>query len=314
MENAKKRKTITLFLITTTLVALLGIGTYLIISHGKKDVPVGNYYETDLNNSTSTATTTATNNNATSTPEDDENATDSTPDDNENTDDSENPPAQQPYTTQPPQPVPPSGNWWDYPAQTIHVTKSGDDLLVLVNKTYFLPPEYIPGDLVALDYSNTGGMRVYGGMSARNILIADLMALGQSASSAGIDLAIVSSYRSFYTQESTYNYWVSQVGQTQADMVSARPGHSQHQLGTALDFTTNLGGGDLLWQAFDGTPAANWLAENAWQYGFVQSYPAGWESTTGYSAESWHYRYIGVANAQEWRNSGQILEVWLRGW
>lgn len=212
-------------------------------------------------------------------------------------------------TEQPPQPT---GNWWDYPAQTIPVTKSGDDLLVLVNKTYFLPPEYQPSDLVALDIANTGGIRVYQGWTARSIILGDLANMGNAANSASINLGIVSAYRSFYTQDGTYNYWVSQVGQTEADKVSARPGHSQHQLGTALDFTTDIGGGDLLWQAFDGTPAANWLADNAWQYGFVQSYPAGQESLTGYSPESWHYRYIGVENAAEWRSSGEILEVWLQ--
>jgi len=206
----------------------------------------------------------------------------------------------------------PLANWWDYPSQTYPAIRSGDDLLVLVNKTYFLPPEYQPSDLVTLDIANTGGIRVYDGWSARSIILGDLANLGQAASATGINLGIVSAYISYYTQESTYNYWVSQVGQTQADMVSARAGHSQHQLGTALDFTTDIGYGDMLWQDFDGTPAANWLSQNAWQYGFVQSYPAGWESTTGYSAESWHYRYIGVENAAEWYASGQVLEVWLR--
>lgn len=95
------------------------------------------------------------------------------------------------------------------------------------------------------------------------------------------------------------------------DKVSARAGHSQHQLGTAVDFSSSeiadgLGG------TFSSTKASKWLANNAWKYGFAISYPQGYESTTGYSYESWHYRYIGKTYAQEMVNSGMILEVYLR--
>ncbi|HRY22427.1 MAG TPA: D-alanyl-D-alanine carboxypeptidase family protein, partial [Candidatus Dojkabacteria bacterium] len=60
------------------------------------------------------------------------------------------------------------------------------------------------------------------------------------------------------------------------------------------------------------TQASKWLANNAWKYGFVIGYPAGYESVTGYTYESWHYRYIGKANAQDMVNSGMILELYLR--
>jgi D-alanyl-D-alanine carboxypeptidase len=134
-----------------------------------------------------------------------------------------------------------------------------------------------------------------------------------AATQDGMDLSIRSAYRSYATQQSTYNYWLSvnggNVGVT--DQISARPGHSQHQLGTTLDFSSGeindgLGG------TFASTQASKWLADNAWKYGFVIGYPAGYESVTGYMYESWHYRYIGKANAQEMINSGMILELYLR--
>ena len=70
----------------------------------------------------------------------------------------------------------------------------------------------------------------------------------------------------------------------------APPGHSQHQLGTAIDF----GSIDV---SFARTPAGQWLLANAWRYGFSLSYPEGQEALTGYSWEPWHYRYVGRAAA-----------------
>lgn len=197
-----------------------------------------------------------------------------------------------------------------YPTVILPCTRSGNDLLVLVNKQYKLPSSYIPPDLVPV--AESGVRTTAGGMYIRQIIVADLSAMNSAASNAGIDLAILSAYRSYSTQESTYNYWVSVLGQAEADRVSARPGHSQHQLGTTVDFTTNEIS-DKLGAQFANTAAGRWLADNAWKYGFALSYPAGWESTTGYSYEPWHYRYIGVANAATWHNSGKILELWLRG-
>lgn len=205
-----------------------------------------------------------------------------------------------------------TGKWWGYPADILPCTRSGDDLLVLVNKQYQLPSTYAPSDLVSIN--NSGIRTTKSGLYVRSIVIGDLTEMVQAASSVGIDIAALSAYRTYATQQSTYNYWVAYNGGNTdaADQVSARAGHSQHQLGTAIDFTTNEIG-DQLGSQFGGTAAANWLASNAWKYGFVLAFPAGWESTTGFSYEAWHFRYIGKGNASEWHKSGQILELWLRG-
>ncbi|HOT61089.1 MAG TPA: D-alanyl-D-alanine carboxypeptidase family protein, partial [Candidatus Dojkabacteria bacterium] len=58
--------------------------------------------------------------------------------------------------------------------------------------------------------------------------------------------------------------------------------------------------------------ASTWLQKNAHKYGFVLSFPSGYERVTGFSYESWHYRYIGKTNALEMKNRGMILEEFLR--
>lgn len=210
-------------------------------------------------------------------------------------------------------PDPSAGNWWEYTKEIKPTKRSGNDLLVLVNKEYKLPSTYAPGDLV---HANTSGIRVTTVRSymLRSILINDLKALNDDAKKEGLDISMISGYRAYQTQADTYNYWVNYNGGNVAvvDQISARPGHSQHQLGTALDFSSSEIG-DRLGSEFDNTKASKWLEKNAWKYGFVISYPKGYESTTGYSYESWHYRYIGRENAKEMVDSGKILEVWLRG-
>jgi LAS superfamily LD-carboxypeptidase LdcB len=204
-----------------------------------------------------------------------------------------------------------TGNYWEYPSTILPCTKSGDDLLVLVNKSYQLPATYSPSDLVPIE--NSGIRTTRSSLTVRTIIISSLSDLNTSAQAQGIDLAILSAYRSYDTQQTTYSYWVSYNGGSidAADRVSARPGHSQHQLGTAVDFTTSEIS-DQLGQQFADTAAGRWLAEHAWEYGFALAYPLGAESITGYSYEPWHFRYIGIENAAEWHGSGDTLEGWLR--
>ena len=203
-------------------------------------------------------------------------------------------------------------NWWEYPDEIFPVKRNGDDLLVLVNKTYKLPSTYAPKDLVK---ASTSGIRRGENYYLRNILINDLKRMVTDIKSAGIDISIVSAYRSYQTQVTTYNYWLEKNDNNVAyvDTFSARPGHSQHQLGTAIDFSSSEIG-DALGDSFANTKASKWLVNNAYKYGFVISFPKAYEPTTGYKFESWHYRYIGVEYAQEMVSKGKILEVFLQGY
>jgi len=200
--------------------------------------------------------------------------------------------------------------WWEYPSTIYPTKRNGDDLLVLVNKQYKLPSSYAPKDLVKASKS---GIRRGENYYLRSIVIPDLTRMITDAKSEGVDLSIVSGYRSYQTQIDTYNYWLKMNnGNTNlVDTFSARAGHSQHQLGTAIDFSTNEIR-DKLGDEFSNTKASKWLSQNAYKYGFVISYPKGYENITGYKHESWHYRYIGVENAQNMINLGKILELYLR--
>jgi len=200
--------------------------------------------------------------------------------------------------------------WWEYPSTIYPTKRNGDDLLVLVNKQYKLPSSYAPKDLVKASKS---GIRRGENYYLRSIVIPDLTRMITDAKSEGVDLSIVSGYRSYQTQIDTYNYWLKMNnGNTNlVDTFSARAGHSQHQLGTAIDFSTNEIG-DKLGDEFSNTKASKWLSQNAYKYGFVISYPKGYENITGYKHESWHYRYIGLENAQNMINLGKILELYLR--
>src|SRR5262249_46341976 len=69
-------------------------------------------------------------------------------------------------------------------------------------------------------------------------------------------------------------------------------GHSQHQLGTAIDVSSwEIGYG--VRAGFAETTTGRWLKANAWQYGFVLPYPKDGEARSGYAYEPWHYRWIG---------------------
>ena len=171
--------------------------------------------------------------------------------------------------------------------------------ITLLDTIYHLPASYAPGDLA--DSSSAG---LNGGYPLRTLLLEDLEQLAADARAAGAPIRLVSGYRSHAQQQATFDYWVSVGGYEQALRTSARAGHSEHQLGTAIDVT---GEGDAPpWEYADwaSTPAGAWMAGNAWRYGFVMSYPRGAFDVTCYDYEPWHYRYVGRALAAEITASG----------
>jgi zinc D-Ala-D-Ala carboxypeptidase len=118
----------------------------------------------------------------------------------------------------------------------------------------------------------------------------------------GLSIVIISGYRSFDQQREIYDADVARLGPNQN--VSARPGHSEHQLGTTVDLNE-------LDEAFGDTAEGRWLAKNAAKYGFVMSYPEGREAQTGYAYEPWHFRYIGPEMAASHAATGKTLNQFL---
>lgn len=83
-----------------------------------------------------------------------------------------------------------------------------------------------------------------------------------------------------------------------ANRYSAKAGHSEHELGTAIDFNSGEGSAYLA-KKFAETPEGMWLASHSFEYGFIMSYPKGQEDKTGYIFEPWHFRFIGVSASTE---------------
>jgi len=113
---------------------------------------------------------------------------------------------------------------------------------------------------------------------------------------AGLSIWVMSGYRSYSDQELAYEKWLKLYPDRAPD-ISAVPGHSEHQLGTVVDFSTpymdNLYN-DFFNVAFFNTPEGQWLNKQAAYYGFTLSYPAWATQVTGYAYEPWHYRYVGI--------------------
>lgn len=129
----------------------------------------------------------------------------------------------------------------------------------------------------------------------------------RAASDSQVSLRIISAYRSYDSQKSVYSSYVQKDGQAAADTYSARPGHSEHQTGLAVDLGNGSGHCDLE-TCFATTAGGVWLAANAHTYGFTIRYPEDKTNVTGYQYEPWHIRYVGVDLANELRAKNQVME------
>jgi D-alanyl-D-alanine carboxypeptidase len=183
---------------------------------------------------------------------------------------------------------------------------SCDDLGVLVDRSHSLPPGYVPKDLVPLqDYK----VPTLGGEVLRRGAAEHLGRLVEDAQANGEELMVASAYRSYQDQQLSHESLMGVFG-ADAGRMSATPGHSQHQLGTAVDFT-NAAAGYQLWVPFAQTSAYRWLEHHAWEYGFVLAYPKGEADQTGYRWEPWHYRYVGVEDAKRLAKRNLNLQEYL---
>lgn len=166
-------------------------------------------------------------------------------------------------------------------------------LLLPVGRGRPLPEGYRPPDLTRV-----------GGQLVRALVVPDLHAMIDAAASEGVELAVVSGYRSPEDQAEAFESAVwralarssGEIDRAEAESRAARfvapPGHSQHQLGTAIDFSS-WEVGYAVQPRFAETAAGRWLDTNAWQYGFLLAYPRDAEPRTGYAYEPWHYRWVG---------------------
>ena len=176
---------------------------------------------------------------------------------------------------------------------------------ILVDTILMVPKGYVPPDLVSVKQAGIPGTAL-----VRKVVIDDLRAMTAAAKAAGAMLAVQSAYRSYAMQRETFAYWEGILGHDEALTQSARPGHSEHQLGLAVDFKTN--GGPDPWDPVDWatTTEGAWVAAHGWEFGWVISYPPDSISTSCYTYEPWHLRYVGRANATLIHDSGLVPRAW----
>ena len=202
------------------------------------------------------------------------------------------------------------------PAEPALAGQTPDGLPMLVNRSHLLPADYAPVDLVDMSsYCDPGIVTIkYNGTLAEREAVDALMAMLAAAHADGITVwQISSAYRTVAYQQELFDNQkrefldrgfseeraVSATRQTVAD-----PGSSEHHLGSSFDIT-------VPGVSFKGTAQANWLADHCWEWGFILRYTEEKERITGFLAEPWHFRYVGVEHSIPMRDSGLCLEEYL---
>ncbi|NLP18657.1 MAG: M15 family metallopeptidase [Firmicutes bacterium] len=214
---------------------------------------------------------------------------------------------------------PPPGPGHENPKNHDHPDEPGDRdkklvedpaaLLVVVNKEYSLPGDYVPPDLVEpnITFSFTEDLPK---RLMRQEAAAALELLFEQAAAEEIQIAAVSGYRSYDRQKTIFTSRAQERGFEVANRTTAYPGQSEHQTGLAMDVSGASVGYGLV-QSFGQTKEGIWLAQMAPDFGFIIRYPQGREEETGYSYEPWHLRYVGLGAAREITDRGLILEEYV---
>lgn len=178
----------------------------------------------------------------------------------------------------------------------------------LLDTSFALPDDYHPPDLVS-----AAGAHFSAEFQVRAIVVEDLNRLRNGIIEAGLpEVALAAAYRTAEQQQAHFSERVAEVGADEAVLSAAMPGHSEHQLGTAVDFrpidATSVD------DSFAATPTGAWLAEHAWEFGFVMSHPPGLTEVTCRRGEPWHFRYLGPELAARVHASGLSLREYLWHW
>jgi D-alanyl-D-alanine carboxypeptidase len=178
-----------------------------------------------------------------------------------------------------------------------------DSLWVVVNKQRPLSvANYVPKSLTKPAFSSPRTNNPYGLLLAKPAADA-FVALAAAAKKARAgDIFMQSAYRSYNYQVSIHRSAVARLGLKAGEALAARPGHSEHQTGLAVDVAA-VGQGCVIQVCFSTTRAGKYLAKYAYKYGFIIRYPNGRTPTTGYQYEPWHLRFVGVGLATEMHNT-----------
>ena len=193
--------------------------------------------------------------------------------------------------------------------ETVGTTKNGfkitnvsgvtyiDDIMV-VNKTYGLPSDYLPVNTVESCQGKTSTCN----KCINKFVYSSFKTMQADAKAVGLNIYIASGYRPYVSQESIYNRYIKRDGKVAADTYSARPGYSEHQTSYTFDLNS-------INDSFAYTDEGKWVNENAYLYGFIIRFPKGKDKYTGYKYEPWHLRYVGYELAKKLYNDGDWISL-----
>lgn len=184
-------------------------------------------------------------------------------------------------------------NWYN------NIVKANIDKneLILVNKFYELTED--PQNLKAIPLTYA-----YDNNFLSELALKNFIEMCTVAKNEGLKLIASTSYRSYENQEKIYNNLLNSNNQAYADKLSARPGHSDHQTGLAVDISAP----NVALNEFENTAEFTWLTNNSYKYGFILRYPKDKADITGFDYEAWHYRYVGLKAAQAIYNEDITLD------
>ena len=160
----------------------------------------------------------------------------------------------------------------------------------LVNKYYKLNEQYYLKEAYLLSKEYT-----YKDVYVSKKIVKDLEKMINDMKKENLEITVVSGYRTKEYQENLYNRYKEKDGKKKADTYSARPRHSEHELGLSIDVSSKGG----IMEQFAFSKEFLWMQENAYKYGFILRYPEGKTHITGFKYESWHYRYVGKKHAKK---------------
>ena len=181
------------------------------------------------------------------------------------------------------------------------------DIYSIIGKAFYYQNIINFPDLVNLNSLNISTL---GNIQLRQEPAIWLKYMTDNIKSQNISYTISSGFRDISLQEYIFDFKVNSMGEQNAMKIAAKPGFSEHHLGTTVDIITYENNLKLL-PTYTRTKLFKWLEENAFKYGFVQSYPLGKSVETGFSYEPWHYRYVGINLANIIHNSNITLYEYL---
>lgn len=216
----------------------------------------------------------------------------------------------------------------DVSAYLEYINSKDQYISILANKQHSIGEDFSPAKLVEIPKKYRRTDRVLKldltAEKALEAMMQDMFALGID------DVRVQSAYRTYAEQQNLFNNYVnSEINKglsrdeaiANANKYSARPEYSEHRTGLCVDFFVPSCMLELENYGYEGsypndvgfteTNAYPWLLKNCWKYGFILRYPEDKVDITGYSYESWHYRFVGLEVASIIHQTGLCYEEYL---